>query len=77
MTDIQSKIRFRREIEIDPWGKVIIEIFEGKGDVHDLQIVYDGDFPESYRRKIEAVLRKKDYLKNLSVIKIPGRKKFQ
>ena len=31
MNDADSRIGFRKEIEIKPWGTVIIELCEGEG----------------------------------------------
>ena len=77
MNDSDYQTGFRKEIEIRPWGTIIIELCEGKGELNELRIIYKGNFPENYRRNVEAVLRNKKYLRNLSVVKIPENNKFQ
>jgi hypothetical protein len=77
MNDSDSQTGFHKEIEIKPWGTVIVELCQGKGQINELRIIYNGNFPESYRRNVEAVLRSKKYLRNLSVVKIPEKDEFQ
>jgi hypothetical protein len=77
MNDSDSQTGFRKEIEIKPWGTIVIELCEGKDGLNELRIIYNGNFPENYRRNVETVLRNKKYLKNLSVFKVPVKNKLQ